>query len=191
MLNTSPVAAFSKSIQELANTLETDPQTGLSADEVKKRLEAHGPNRLRRQKKKSALAILWHQFRSVIIWLLTGAAAMSFVMGDFPEGVAIACVLILNSAIGFFTELKAARSMEELMRIAEVRTRVRRGGDVGMIDAHELVPQSTIVKKAWGDTSRRRSFTASSQRTRMPPLVTVSAWLSRALRSRKVQVKGS
>ena len=148
MLNTSPVAAFSMSIQELANTLETDPQTGLSADEVKKRLEAHGPNRLRRQKKKSALAILWHQFRSVIIWLLTGAAAMSFVMGDFPEGVAIACVLILNSAIGFFTELKAARSMEELMRIAEVRTRVRRGGDVGMIDAHELVPGDVVILEA-------------------------------------------
>ena len=129
-------AAFGMSVQELAEKLRSNPKTGLGAAEVKKRLWAHGPNRLRRQKKKSALAILLQQVNSIIVWLLTAAAAISFVLGDIPEGVAIAFVLILNSAIGFFTELKAARSIEALMRIAEVRTRVRRGGEVRMIDAH-------------------------------------------------------
>ena len=140
--------AFSTSVQKLAEKLEVDSQTGLSANEVKKRLEAQGPNRLRRQKKKSAWAILAHQFSSIIVWLLTAAAAMSFVLGDIAEGIAIAFVLILNSAIGFFTELKAARSMEALMRIAEVRTRVRRDGEVRMIDAHELVPGDVVVLEA-------------------------------------------
>jgi len=141
-------AAFSTSVQKLAEKLEIDPQTGLSANEVKKRLEAHGPNRLRRQKKKSAWTILVHQFSSIIVWLLTAAAVMSFVLGDIAEGIAIAFVLILNSAIGFFTELKAARSMEALMRIAEVRTRVRRDGETRMIDAHELVPGDVVVLEA-------------------------------------------
>ena len=141
-------AAFCMSVQELAEKLKSDPKTGLGADEVKKRLEAHGPNRLRRQKKKSVLAILLHQVRSIIVWLLTAAAVMSFVLGDIAEGVAIAFVLILNSAIGFFTELKAARSIEALMRIAEVRTRVRRDGEVRMIDAHELVPGDVMILEA-------------------------------------------
>lgn len=141
-------AAFCMSVQELAEKLKSDPKTGLGADEVKKRLEAHGPNRLRRQKKKSVLAILLHQVRSIIVWLLAAAAVMSFVLGDIAEGVAIAFVLILNSAIGFFTELKAARSIEALMRIAEVRTRVRRDGEVRMIDAHELVPGDVMILEA-------------------------------------------
>ena len=141
-------AAYCMSVLDLAKALETDPQTGLRPDQVKQRLEAHGPNRLRRQKKKNALTILLHQFSSIIVWLLTAAAGISFVLGDIAEGIAIAFVLVLNSAIGFFTELKAARSMEALMRIAEVRTRVRRGGEVSMIDAHELVPGDVVILEA-------------------------------------------
>jgi Ca2+-transporting ATPase len=141
-------APFCMSVQELAEKLVSDPKTGLGADEVKKRLEAHGPNRLRRQKKKSVLAILLHQVSSIIVWLLTAAAVMSFLLGDIAEGFAIAFVLILNSAIGFFTELKASRSIEALMRIAEVRTRVRRGGEVRSIDAHKLVPGDIVILEA-------------------------------------------
>jgi len=141
-------AAFCMTFQKLAEKLETDLKTGLGADEVKKRLEAHGPNRLRRQKKKSALAILLHQFKSIIVLLLTAAAVMSFVMGDIAEGVAIAFVLILNVAIGFISEFKATRSIEALMHIAEVRTQVRRGGEVRMIDAHELVPGDVVILEA-------------------------------------------
>jgi Ca2+-transporting ATPase len=141
-------AAFGMSVQELAEKLKSNPKTGLSAAEVKKRLWAHGPNRLRRQKKKSALGILLQQANSIIVWLLTAAAVISFVLGDIAEGVAIAVVLILNSAIGFFTELKAARSIEALMSIAEVRTRVRRGGEVRMIDAHKLVPGDVVILEA-------------------------------------------
>ena len=83
-------AAFGMSVQELAEKLRSNPKTGLGAAEVKKRLGAYGPNQLRRQKKKSALAILLQQVNSIIVWLLTAAAAISFVLGDIPEGVAIA-----------------------------------------------------------------------------------------------------
>ncbi|WP_280140329.1 cation-translocating P-type ATPase [Jannaschia faecimaris] len=135
-------------MDEFAKGMGTDPKAGLDKKDVRKRLEVYGPNRLRRQKKKGALTILLHQLSSIIVWLLAAAALMSFVLGDFAEGVAIAFVLILNSAIGFFTELKAARSMEALMRIAEVRTRVRRGGQVCIVDAHELVPGDLVVLEA-------------------------------------------
>lgn len=148
MLKGSNDDAFWMSVQDLAQKLESDPATGLGPDEVKRRLHLHGPNRLRRQKKKSALAVLLHQFRSIIVLLLASAAVMSFAMGDIAEGVAIVFVLILNSAIGFFTELKAARSIEALMRIAEVRTRVRRGGQVRMIDARDLVPGDVVILEA-------------------------------------------
>lgn len=95
---------------------------------------------LRAQKAKSVVAILIHQFRSIIVWLLAGAAALSFTFGDLPEATAIMVVLLINGAIGFITELRAARSMESLLRIAEVRTLVRRAGKVHRIDARDLVP---------------------------------------------------
>ena len=139
---------FAKSVDEIARVLAVDTGAGLDAEEVEARRRVHGPNKLRQQKRRSLPAILRHQFESVITWLLTAAAVISLVLGDIPEGLTIVVVLFINGAIGFFTELRAARSMEALMRIAEVRTRVLRGGKQRMINAHELVPGDVVILEA-------------------------------------------
>ncbi|MCY0095983.1 cation-transporting P-type ATPase [Hoeflea ulvae] len=140
--------AYALPVQEVARRLETDPATGLDPALISARLKTCGPNRLQRQKTKSPFVILARQFNSIIVWLLAVAAAMSFLFGDIAEGAAIIVVLVINGAIGFVTELRAARSMEALMRIAEVRTRVRRGGRERMIDAQELVPGDVVILEA-------------------------------------------
>ena len=139
---------FAQDARDVAEALEVDPCCGLAADEARRRLAKYGPNKLRKKEQKSLLEILKHQFESVIIWLLSGAAVLSFVLGDIAEGAAIIVVLIINGAIGFFTELRATRSMEALMRIAAIRTRVRRGGKEQKIEAHDLVPGDLVVLAA-------------------------------------------
>ena len=139
---------YAQSVEDINARLDVDTAQGLDQTQVLARLDAHGPNRLRRQKTKGTLSILFHQFNSIIVWLLAAAALLSFVLGDIAEGIAIVVVLLINGAIGFFTELRAARSMEALMQIAEVQTRVRRGGDVRMINAHELVPGDVVILEA-------------------------------------------
>jgi len=140
-----PEAPHALSSGEVARILAVSPKTGHSQAEAMRRLRSHGPNRLRQQKPKSAMVILFHQFRSVIVWLLAAAAIISLIIGDIAEGGAIIVVLLLNGAIGFATELRAARSMEALLRIAEVRTRVRRDGRVQIIDARDVVPGDVVV----------------------------------------------
>lgn len=135
-------------VGDVAAWLETDPAAGLDGSEVPARRKAYGANELLRQKPKSALAILVHQFNSIIVWLLGAAAALSFAMDDIAEGAAILVVLMINGAIGFTTEVRAARSMEALIRLAEVKTRVRRAGRERMIDAHELVPGDVVILEA-------------------------------------------
>ncbi|WP_417416086.1 cation-translocating P-type ATPase [Hoeflea sp.] len=140
--------AHAHTVQDVVTRLETDPATGLDSSEVQARRRVYGSNQLFRQKPKSALSILVHQFNSIIVWLLGGAAVLSFVMTDIAEGVAIVVVLLINGAIGFTTEVRAARSMEALIRMAEVKTRVRRAGRERMIDAHELVPGDVVILEA-------------------------------------------
>ncbi|WP_400082871.1 cation-translocating P-type ATPase [Yoonia sp. R78084] len=137
-----------QSVEEIGARLEVDTAQGLHQSHARARLDAQGPNRLRQQKKKSTLSILLHQFKGMIVWLLAAAALMSFVLGDIAEGIAIVVVLLINGAIGFFTELRAARAMEALMQIAQVQTRVRRGGDVRKVNAHELVPGDVVILEA-------------------------------------------
>ena len=143
-----PETAFALPVAEVAKVLGSDPGLGLDPAEVERRRDAFGENRLRAQKRKSTFAILTHQFQSIIVWLLGGAAVLSFAFGDLAEGIAILVVLALNTAIGFFTELKASRSMEALFRIAEVRTRVRRNGRVQEVNAVDLVPGDIVILEA-------------------------------------------
>ncbi len=136
------------SVDEVADGLITEVRRGLDEAEVDTRRQSHGPNLLRRQETKSVWAIALHQFRSIIVLLLAGAAAFAFLIGDVAESLAIIAVLIINAAIGFFTELRAARSMEALVRIAEVRTLVRRHGRLIQVDARDLVPGDIVILDA-------------------------------------------
>ena len=93
-------------------------------------------------------AFLASQLKSLVIWLLAAAAALSFYVGDRPEGFAIIAVIAINTAIGFFTELRALRSMEALRRMARVKSRVCRDGQVRHVDALDLVPGDIVILEA-------------------------------------------
>lgn len=118
---------------------------GLSSDEVSKRQQKYGLNQLRKHKKKSLWQILLNQLKSIIVVLLAVATFVSFIYGEVLEGWAVLVVIIINAAIGFFTELQAVRSMEALFKLGKVKTRVRRNGKISEIDAEELVPGDIVI----------------------------------------------
>ena len=131
--------------EELVLELGVSQDTGLDTQEAKKRLKQYGPNRLRETKRKSSWKILFEQFKGLIAALLVVAALVSFFFGDFIEGIAIVVVIMINATIGFFTELKAVRSMEGLRRLGSVSVRVRRDGEIQEIPAEGLIPGDIVV----------------------------------------------
>ena len=56
-----------------------------------------------------------------MVALLAGAAAPAALFREWTEAAAILLVLLINTMIGFVTELRAARSMEALENSARVR----------------------------------------------------------------------
>lgn len=141
---------WSVSTQEITKNLQVSPPQGLSQTEASQRLQKFGPNQLRKHKTKHIGQIFIDQFKSLIILLLIIAAGVSFWYGKIPEGWAVIVVIVINTAIGFFTELRAIRSMEALFKLGTVTTRVRRDGSVKEIDAKNLVP-GDIVPIEGGD----------------------------------------
>ena len=136
-------------VAEVFSSLSTS-QDGLATETATERREAFGPNQLREQERKSALMILWEQVRSLIMLLLLVAMAVSFVTSQHIEALAIAAVIVLNSLIGFFTELRAVRSMEALQRLGQAEATVKRDGELSRVAASELVP-GDVVHLAVGD----------------------------------------
>ena len=139
---------WSHSSEEVANSLNVHSDKGLSDEEVKKRQNIYGYNKLREHKRKSLLAILWDQLKSLIVLLLVVAAIVSFLYHEMLEGWAIIAVIVINTAIGFFTEVSALRSMEALLKMGKVKTRVRRDGEIKEVDAVELVPGDIVIVEA-------------------------------------------
>lgn len=144
-----PIAnPWAQSFEEVADKLSVQPEKGLSDREVKNRLDTYGYNKLKEHQKKSLWAILWDQLKSLIILLLVAAAVVSFLYNEILEAWAIVAVIIINTAIGFFTEIRAVRSMEALLKMGKVKTRVRRNGEIREVDAVELVPGDVVVVEA-------------------------------------------
>ncbi len=140
--NTTPWATEQ---DQILRDLDVEPSEGLPLQEAAARLERFGPNILSEFRRVSWLTILWRQLRSFIMLLLAAGAALSFALGDHLEGVAIVAVIVLNTMIGFVTELRAVRSTEALRELGSTETTVRRDGVVRRLPAQELVPGDVVL----------------------------------------------
>jgi Ca2+-transporting ATPase len=141
LLPAGPVAeAWAHPGPEVLRALGVARDRGLTLAEARERRRRFGTNRLRQRRTPGAWRILLDQFKGWMVPLLAVAAAISFAFAQPTEGCAIVVVIALNTAIGFATELRAARSMDALRRLGQTTARVRRDGQVQEIRADDVVP---------------------------------------------------
>jgi P-type Ca2+ transporter type 2C len=119
-------------------------RNGLTQAEAGARLERFGSNTLTIRGPTPAWSILLAQLRSFVVLLLAAAVVFSFLIGDLVDGIAIAVVLVINTALGFTMEMRARRAMHALLQLDVPRAVVVRDGTVQEIDAHQLVPGDVI-----------------------------------------------
>ncbi len=144
--NGTPVSRpWSRDHESVLEELNVSGDEGLSRSEVSGRRAKYGRNRLRETRGRSALNIFIDQFKSFIIALLAVACVLSFAFGEHVEGFAIAAAILINTAIGFFTELKAVKSMSALRKLSAVNAVVLRDGSTEEIPAHDLVVGDIVV----------------------------------------------
>jgi len=171
---------YARSWESVVDELGVSRENGLSQSDARRRLRQYGPNRLKARKKRSAWAILASQFKSLVVLLLVAAAALAFILGDFTEGFAVLAVIAINSAIGFFTEIKAVRSMEALHKMGDVNTHVLRDGQPQEIPAEQLTPGDIVLLEG-GDvvTADARLIEASKLQSDESPLTGEAAPVSK------------
>ncbi|WP_082988206.1 cation-translocating P-type ATPase [Bordetella bronchialis] len=148
---------------EVLRSLCVSAAQGLSDEEAAARRARHGPNAIAARRGASAMRLLLHQFKSAVVYLLAGAAALALYFGEMEEGAAIVAVLAVNALIGFVTELKAARSIEALRALGGHGARVRRAGRVRLVPAEELVPGDIVVFDAGDAVSADVRLTEASR----------------------------
>ncbi|TYB64869.1 HAD-IC family P-type ATPase [Nonomuraea sp. PA05] len=134
---------------DVAVMLRAAPEQGLSAGEAARRLERHGPNRLRETPREPRLRAFLRQFQDLMIVILLIAAVVSLLISrDWETPLAITVVVLLNATIGFVQESRAEASLEALRKMTSTVATVRRDGRLTRLDAAELVPGDVVVVEA-------------------------------------------
>ncbi len=138
----------SNSPQETIAKLGVDPLDGLSEDEVADRLERYGENRLAEKPPRSRLLQFLDQFKSLLILVLIGAAALAGSIGDIKDAVVILIVVVFNALLGFWQEHRAEATLAALKEMLPPLARVRRNGQVQEIPASLLAPGDIVLLEA-------------------------------------------
>lgn len=84
-------------ISELLTQFQSDPEKGLTSSQVTKNKELYGPNILPRKKGFTIGSLIINQFADIIVWILFGAAILSFVMHEYIDAWVIIGIVVLNA----------------------------------------------------------------------------------------------
>ena len=90
---------------------------GLAGQDAAERLKIDGPNELKEGQRISPLWIFLGQFKSLIVWILIAAGALSGALGDLVDAIAIFAIVVLNAVIGFYQEFQAEKSIAALKKM--------------------------------------------------------------------------
>ena len=143
-----PRAWHQREVHELTAEHAVDPEHGLHAVEVERRLGLHGPNELPSVAQRGPLAILAAQFTDFMVLVLLAAAVVSGLIGDLIDTVAILVIVLLNAVIGFMQSWRADRAMAALKQLAAARATVLRSSERQEVPARDLVPGDIVLLEA-------------------------------------------
>lgn len=131
--------------EEVETLLESDGAKGLDIFEVAHRKTHFGSNRLTLKKGKSPLVLLLLQFNQPLVYILLGAAIITFALQEWVDSGVIFAVVLVNAIIGFIQESRAIKAIEALARAMEGMATVVRAGKKEKIAATELVPGDLVL----------------------------------------------
>lgn len=139
---------FSFDIPRIQQDLETDIDSGLNTNEVRKRQDRDGKNRLSARKKDSNLKRFLKQFNDVLIYVLIAASIITFLLEQYMDTTVIVLVIIINSIIGFIQENKAEKALDSIKKMLSLHANVIRNHERMNIDAEDLVKGDIVLLRA-------------------------------------------
>ena len=142
------VAWYALSPEDVAGQIGVDPDRGLDAGEVTRRLAEYGPNELATEPPPSVWVVGRGQLANPMNIMLLIVSGASFAIGQVATGVVVLGLVVFNVVMGSAQELKARASVEALAQLQVPRARVRRSGQVEEIESTRLVPGDVVLLEA-------------------------------------------
>jgi Ca2+-transporting ATPase len=124
------VAWYALSADDAAERIGVDPDQGLDASDVARRLAEYGSNELPVEPPPSVWAVARGQLANPMNIMLLIVCGASFAISQVATGVVVLGLVVFNVVMGSSQELKARASVDALAQLQVPQARVRRSGRV-------------------------------------------------------------
>ena len=132
----------------MSEELGSQKKLGISQAEAELRLQRYGRNELKEKKGKGWFGQFVEQLQDPLIYVLLGAAVISFLLHEMADAVIICAVVGLNAIVGTVQEGKARKALEALKKLTSPKAVVIRDGIRKEIPAVQLVVGDLVCLEA-------------------------------------------
>jgi Mg2+-importing ATPase len=132
------------SIDELIKKLDSSFD-GLSSVEADQKLKIYGKNIFKTTQKFKKLKILFKQFKNSLIYFLVVALILSFILKNIDQAIIILVILIVNTTLSFYQELRSDKAIESLAKLVDREILVVRDGKQILISEKNIVPGDALI----------------------------------------------
>ncbi|MEM3848721.1 MAG: plasma-membrane proton-efflux P-type ATPase [Zestosphaera sp.] len=122
---------------------------GLTSEDVAKRLETYGLNKVP-EKRENVVAAFLRRFTGLTPYTIEAAAAISLALGKYVDFTIMVSLLLVNAVIGVLHGYKAGKAVEVLKSRLRISVKALRDGEWVDVAAEYVVPDD-IVKISMGD----------------------------------------
>lgn len=138
---------YLESASETIQSLETNQQNGLGAEQVTARLSKYGKNIIKVKERWRLVKLAIEPFASWFVLILIISAGLSLYLGKVIESVVILIILIINAVIFYIQSITASRITKSLLKQNEETCLLKRSGRVVKVPVVEVVPGDIILLK--------------------------------------------
>lgn len=136
------VAWYPTTSDEVIQKWETNCDSGLATNEVAKRIEKYGANRLPTPGKRGPLMRFLMQINSLLIYVLIAAGVGKVFLGEFLDACVIFSVVVINALLGFLQEGKAEKALDSIRNMLSAEAMTLRDGKTRMVPGDVVLLQS-------------------------------------------------
>jgi len=160
---------------------------GLSSEDVWVAKEKYGENEFSKPKERSAFIDILHVLREPLMLILIIAGGLSFLVGEYEDGLGIFIAVLLGILIGRLTEGRSKKAAEALSKsLDDIMVKVVRDGvkhqvlkkdlvpgDIVYLETGDMVPADGVVLEAHKLATREDMLTGESDQVEKKPAATV------------------
>ena len=143
----APANVHSCDAEDVLKALKTGDE-GLDPEDAARRLERFGPNAPPAARKRSLAMRFLSHFHHILIYVLLGAALVTFLLGHPIDTGVILAVVLANAVIGFLQEGRAEKAMAAIQDMLAPHANVIRAGKRMDVEGADLVPGDIVLLEA-------------------------------------------